>query len=235
LEVSEDYITYFDLAARGALEAFLVARYEMFLNVYYHKTVRSVEIMLVKMIKAADTFFNFTKFSTPEEYLQLDDESLIVQIRRINPKESEEAREALKLIERLDSRTLYKSAFEKVLHTQDRFVSKILTKRKVRESIEEEIASSAGIPPEEIIVDVPTLPSIPYNPNQLNPMEIRIFELVDGKRMLHNLSAYSNIAETMKVYLDVIRVYTSDQYRTVVGRAAREIFRELPDTALIHM
>jgi hypothetical protein len=53
--------------------------------------------------------------------------------------------------------------------------------------------------------------------------------------MLHNLSAYSNIAETMKVYLDVIRVYTSDQYRTVVGRAAREIFRELPDTALIHM
>ena len=114
-------------------------------------------------------------------------------------------------------------------------VSKILTKRKVRESIEEEIASSAGIPAEEIIVDVPTLPSIPYNPNQLNPMEIRIFELVDGKRILHNLSEYSNIAEMMKVYLDVIRVYTSEKYRTEVGRAAREIFRELPDTALIHM
>jgi HD superfamily phosphohydrolase len=235
LEVSKDYLTYFDLAARGALEAFLVARYEMFLNVYYHKTVRSVEVMLVKMITAADSILNFTNFSTPEEYLQLDDESLIARIREINPKDSEEAFEAIKLVKNLDSRILYKSAFEKVLHTQDRFVSKILTKRKVRESIEEEIASSAGVPPEEIIVDVPTLPSIPYNPNQLNPMEIRIFELIDGKRVLHNLSEYSNIAEMMKGYLDVIRVYTSNKYRTEVGRAAREIFRELPDTALIHM
>ena len=235
LEVSKDYLTYFDLAARGALEAFLVARYEMFLNVYYHKTVRSVEIMLVKMITAADSILNFTAFSTPEEYLQLDDESLISRIRKINPKDSKEAYEAIKLVKNLDSRILYKSAFEKVLHTQDRFVSKVLTKRKVRESIEEEIASSAGVPPEEIIVDVPTLPSIPYNPNQLSPMEIRIFELVDGERILHNLSEYSNIAEMMKGYLDVIRVYTSNQYRTEVGRAAREIFRELPDTALIHM
>ena len=235
LEVSKDYLTYFDLAARGALEAFLVARYEMFLNVYYHKTVRSVEVMLVKMITAADSILNFTNFSTPEEYLQLDDESLIARIREINPKDSEEAFEAIKLVKNLDSRILYKSAFEKVLHTQDRFVSKVLTKRKVRESIEEEIASIAGVPPEEIIVDVPTLPSVPYNPNQLDPMEIRIFELVDGKRVLHNLSEYSNIAEMMKGYLDVIRVYTSNQYRTKVGRASREIFRELPDTALIHM
>jgi hypothetical protein len=235
LEVSEDHITYFDLAARGALEAFLVARYEMFLNVYYHKTVRSVEIMLVKMITAADSILNFTDFSTPDEYLKLDDASLITEIRKINSNDSEEAYEAAKLVKRLDSRILYKSAFEKVLHTQDKFVSKILTKRKVRHSIEEEIAESANVPPEEIIVDVPTLPSIPYNPNQLNPMEIRIFELIDGKRQLHNLSEYSNIAEMMKVYLDVIRVYTSDQYRTEVGRASREIFRELPDTALIHM
>jgi HD superfamily phosphohydrolase len=43
LEVSEDGFMEFDIAARGALESFLVARYEMFLNVYYHKTVRSVD------------------------------------------------------------------------------------------------------------------------------------------------------------------------------------------------
>ncbi|MHA2265437.1 MAG: HD domain-containing protein, partial [Candidatus Thorarchaeota archaeon] len=46
LEVSDDLTLEFDIAARGALEAFLVARYHMFLNVYYHKTVRSVEVML---------------------------------------------------------------------------------------------------------------------------------------------------------------------------------------------
>jgi len=235
LEASDDLVLEFDLTARGALESFLVARYEMFLNVYYHKTVRSVEIMLVKMMNAANSVLNLTGFSTPEEFLVLDDMSLISQIRRIDPTESEDAKEAVTMVRMLDERNLYKSAFEKVLHTEDRFVSKILTKRKVRESIEEEIAETAGVSPDDVIVDVPTLPSVPYNPHQLNPMEIKIFEIIDGKKVQHNLSEYSNIAEMMKVYLDVIRVYTFDEHRQKVGRAAREIFQEVPDAALIHM
>jgi len=235
IEISKDYQMQFDIAARGALESFLVARYEMFLNVYYHKTVRSVEVMLVKLISAADKTLELTSFSTPEEFLELDDMSLISRVRGINPSESEDAKEAARMVNLLDSRTLYKSAFEKVIHTQDRFVSKILTKSKVRESIQEEIASVAGVNHDEVIVDVPTLPSVPYNPHQLNPMEIGIFEIVDGKRVPHNLSEYSNIAEMMKTYLDVIRVYTFDKNRVKVGRAAREVFQEVPDTALIHM
>ena len=207
----------------------------MFLNVYYHKTVRSVEVMLVKLIDAADKVLDLTSFSSPEDFLELDDMSLISRIRSIDPLESEEAKEAAKMINLLDSRVLYKSAFEKVIHTQDRFVSKILTKSKVRESIQDEIAELAGVNRDEVIVDVPTLPSVPYNPHQIDPMEIGIFEIVDGKRVPHNLSEYSNIAEMMKTYLDVIRVYTFEKHRVEVGRAAREVFQEVPDTALIHM
>jgi hypothetical protein len=191
--------------------------------------------MLIKLMNAADTVLGLTSFSTPEEFLALDDMSLISRIRRIDPSESESAREAVTMVNMLDSRILYKSVFEKVLHTEDRFVSRILTKRKVRESIQEEIAASAGIQPDEVIVDVPTLPSVPYNPHQLNPMEIKIFERFEGKKISHNLSEYSNIAEMMKVYLDVIRVYTFNRHRTKVGHAARKIFEELPDAALIHM
>ena len=235
LEVSDDLILEFDIAARGALEAFLVARYEMFLNVYYHKTVRSVEVMLVKLMNVADSVLGLTEFSTPEEFLKLDDMSLISRIRKIDPTESDDAKEAVKMVNMLDSRVLYKSVFEKVLHTEDRFVSKILTKRRVRESIQDEIAALAGVPADEVIVDVPTLPSVPYNPHQLNPMEIRIFEMIDSKKVSHNLSDYSNIAEMMKVYLDVIRVYTFDRNRKEVGKAAREVFQEVPDAALIHM
>ncbi|MHA2025005.1 MAG: HD domain-containing protein [Candidatus Thorarchaeota archaeon] len=235
IEISKEYQMQFDIAARGALESFLVARYEMFLNVYYHKTVRSVEVMLVKLINAADNTLKLTSFSTPEEFLELDDMSLISRIRNIDPSESEDAAEAVKMVDLLDSRVLYKSAFEKVLHTQDRFVSKILTKSKVRESIQEEIASIAGVEKEEVIVDVPTLPSVPYNPHQLDPMEISIFEIIEGKRIPHNLSDYSNIAEMMKTYLDVIRVYTFDKNRVKVGKAARAVFQEVPDTAMIHM
>jgi HD superfamily phosphohydrolase len=235
IEISKDYQMQFDINARGALESFLVARYEMFLNVYYHKTVRSVEVMLVKLITAADNTLELTSFSSPEEFLELDDMSLISRVRSIDPSESEDAKEARKMVNLLDSRVLYKSAFEKVLHTQDQFVSKILTKRKVRESIQEEIASLAGVEEDEVIVDVPTLPSIPYNPHQLDPMEINIFEIIDGERVPHNLSDYSNIAEMMKVYLDVIRVYTFDKNRKKVGKAAREVFQEVPDAAMIHM
>ena len=139
------------------------------------------------------------------------------------------------MMEMLDSRILYKSAFEKVLHTEDRFVSKVLTKKRVRESIQDEIAELAKVPSEDVIVDVPTLPSVPYNPHQIDPMEISIFELIEGKRVSRKLSEFSNIAQMMKVYLDVIRVYTFDRHRTKVERAAREIFQEVPDAALIHM
>ena len=132
IEITKSLEMQFDLAARGALEAFLVARYEMFLNVYYHKTVRSVEVMLIQLINAADHVLNLTTFSTPEEFLLLDDMSLVSRIRRIDPKESEYAKEASKMMNLLDSRVLYKSAFEKVLHTEDRFVSKLLTKKRVR-------------------------------------------------------------------------------------------------------
>ncbi|TFF87057.1 HD domain-containing protein [Candidatus Thorarchaeota archaeon] len=235
VDASDDYTIQFDIAARGALESFLVARYEMFLNVYYHKTVRSVEVMLVKLMTSADAALSLTSFEEPEDFLLLDDISLISRVRRLDPSLSPEAAEAVRMVKMLDSRTLYKSAFEKVLHTQDRFVSKILTKRKVRASIEEEIAESADVPVEDVIVDVPTLPSVPYNPHQLDPMEIGIFEIIDGKKVSQNLSEYSNIAEMMKGYLDVIRVYTSDANRHKVGRAAREIFQEVPTAALIHM
>ena len=235
LDVSSDYQLHFDIAARGALEAFLVARYEMFLNVYYHKTVRSVEVMLVKLIHAADNILKLTSFKTPEEFLRLDDMSLVSMVREIDPSESEDAKEASHMMNLLDSRILYKSVFEKVLHTSDRFVSKVFTNQKVRASIEEEIASIAGVENHDVIVDVPTLPSVPYNPHQLDPMEIAIFETIDGKKVPRNLSDYSNIAEMMKGYLDVIRVYTFEKNRAKVGRAAREVFQEVPDTALIHM
>ena len=235
LDISKEKTLEFDLAARGSLEAFLVARYEMFLNVYYHKAVRSVEVMLVKLMHAADKSLNLTGFSTPEEFLILDDVSLVSQIRGLDPSESEDAKEAVRIVNLLDERVLYKSAFEKVLHTEDRFVSKILTKKDVRESIQNEIASNVNIAPEEVIVDVPTLPSVPYNPYQVNPMEIRVFEIIEGKKVSHNLSDYSNIADMMRGYFDVIRVYTSDKHRIKVGRAAREIFQEVPETALIHM
>jgi hypothetical protein len=66
-------------------------------------------------------------------------------------------------------------------------------------------------------------------------MEIGIFEVIEGRKVYHNLSEYSNIGQMMKVYLDVIRVYTTSQHRAKVGRAAREIFQEVPDAALIHM
>lgn len=235
VEISEDFEMYFDIAARGALESFLVARYEMFLNVYYHKTVRSVEVMLIKLIAAADRVLNLTAFTTPEEFLALDDMSLVSRIRRIDPSESDDAQEASRMMEMLDSRILYKSAFEKVLHTEDRFVSKVLTKKRVRESIQDEIASIAKVPSDEVIVDVPTLPSVPYNPHQIDPMEINIFEVIEGTRIPRKLSEFSNIAQMMKVYLDVIRVYTFDRHRAKVGRAAREIFQEVPSAALIHM
>ncbi|MFP4006165.1 MAG: HD domain-containing protein, partial [Candidatus Hadarchaeia archaeon] len=49
-----------DKKALSALEAFMIARYEMFMNVYYHHTVRAADIMLKKAMKNVDEILGLT-------------------------------------------------------------------------------------------------------------------------------------------------------------------------------
>ncbi|MEM3394169.1 MAG: hypothetical protein QXY79_03895, partial [Candidatus Methanomethylicia archaeon] len=79
---------------------------------------------------------------------------------------------------------------------------------------------------ERVFIDLPTLPSIPYSPKQIDPMEVYTFEEIDNTKVLRRLSEISNIASVLKGYVDVLRVYTFPEYREEVKKASTKIFGE---------
>jgi len=87
-----------------------------------------------------------------------------------------------------------------------------------------------------VVVDVPTLDSIPYYPREIDPMEIPVFTTTSsGGKELVQLSRYSRLINVLKGYVDIIRVYTSQEHRAKVEKASEEVFKTLPFSAQISM
>lgn len=240
MEVIDDDIAI-DKKALSALETFMIARYEMFLNVYYHHSVRAAEIMLRSAMNHAREILGLTTFDNIEEFLQLDDAHVISGLRTLDPgkyqgdqrKEAEIARETFQELER---RELLKQAYEKEVHLREEYVATLLSDESVRRKKENEIAEEAGVNPEKVTVDVPTIASMPYYPRQIDPTEVPVFEeSVNGKKKLVPLSKHSQLVNVLKGYIDIIRVYTSPDLREEVGKAAEKVFEQLPLSAQVSM
>lgn len=230
-----------DKKALSALETFMIARYEMFLNVYYHHSVRAAEIMLRKAMDHAREFLGLTTFDDIEQFLKFDDAHVVSGLRNLDPLEykgedRERAEVAKETFERLSRRELIKAAYEREVHIEDEYVAKLLGDESVRHQKELEIAEKANLDSEEVTVDVPTLASMPYYPREIDPKEVPVFEVLsDGEKELVPLSQHSRLVNVLKGYVDLIRVYTIPEHRETVGKAARQIFKELPFSAQVSM
>ncbi len=211
-----------------ALEAFIIARYEMFKAVYFHRTVRSAEVMLLKAMDYAKDELGLLSFKTPEEFLLLDDSWVLVKLRELSRDPSKQTTEELKMAakyyEMLEARKLLKCAYEAIMHIRDPLMANILMKVDVRRRLEEEIAEKAKIDPSLVILDLPTVPSIPYTPRQLEPFEIPVFEIDEqGRKVRRRIHEISHLVSVLRGYMDVARVYTFPEHRSAVAKAAREV------------
>ncbi len=231
-----------DLKALYAIEAFMIARYEMFLAVYYHHAVRAAEILLNKAMDYVHDMIGLTSFNNVEEFLKIDDAYVITQLRDLNPKgmtnplKQRSVEKAKLLMKMLDSRKLLKVAYQRDVHIKDHYVAKLLSDKAVRHNKEREIAELAKVGDEDVVVDVPTLDSIPYYPREIDPMEVPVFRMnSDGQKELVKLSQYSRLINVLKGYVDIIRVYTLPEKRANVERASKEVFKTLPFSAQISM
>jgi HD superfamily phosphohydrolase len=230
-----------DLKALYALEAFMIARYEMFLAVYYHHAVRAAEILLHKAMDYAHELAGLTTFKDVDEFLKMDDAYVTTKLRELEPRDFDQAErhlveKAKNMMNRLDARELLKSAYQRDVHIRDPYVAKLLGDEAVRHQKEVEIAGLAGVDPEDVVVDVPTLDSIPYYPREIDPMEVPVVRITgEGEKELVQLSQYSRLINVLKGYVDIIRVYTLTEHRTKVERAAADVFKTLPFAAQISM
>ncbi|MFX1420649.1 MAG: HD domain-containing protein [Promethearchaeota archaeon] len=217
-----------DLTALSALEAFLLARFESFKSIYFHKTSRAVQIMIADALEKAKEELNFLNIHEPEDYLKWDDYTTWTMLKN--------SRASSDIINNLCNRKLLKVAYEQTSHVKEEIFPTIVTKDKVRLQIEEEIADIAKIDSDKVWIDVPNLPSVPYRHSiHFEPMEIPVFQRTrDGKKITRRITEISNVIRVLKGFLNIVRVYTSDDKREIVAKAAEKVFG-IPSSAKISM
>jgi len=218
-----------DVAASYALEAFIIARYEMFKAVYFHRTVRGAEIMVIRAMDYANDKLGLTKFKVPDDYLQLDDSSVLLRLLSLKDEKEKKLNVAYNLANMFNDRQLFKCAYEMIIHRRDEFFTSILSREEIRNQIAKEMSEKTGVDPDYLVIDVPTVPSVPYYPMQRRQADIPIFhKQPDGSKTVQSLSEISHLVDTLKGYMDVIRVYTTSQYREKVREIADETFGRQP-------
>ena len=216
-----------ELGALSALEAFMIARIESFKSIYFHRVGRAGQIMLAMAMEKANEELGLTAFKTPEEYLAMDDYTVWSALKKCEKSKP--------IIDDLERRRILKCAYERTFYEKDALVSNIFGREAYRRQVQDEIAREAGVEPEAVIIDVPTVPSVPYHHAVLTEsMEIPVFSRSQsGEKTLQRLSEISKIFETLKGFINILRVYTDETNRERVEQATVKILGKIPTTAKI--
>jgi HD superfamily phosphohydrolase len=209
-----------DGTAVATLESFLLARFESFRTIYFHRASRAVQIMLVRALEAARDELHLLDLDRPEDFLRLDDYKVWTELK--------ECKNSRKIMKDLETRRLLKCAYEHTIFSSEGKLSDVISNEGVRTDIEKEIARKAKIAGGEVTIDAPTLPSVPYHSiAESQPMDIPVFKhLPNGKKEIVPLSDASRIVGVLQTFMNVVRVYTKEPYRSRVEIAARQILGE---------
>lgn len=220
MDVLDDNLAV-DMTAISALETFILARVESFRSIYFHKVARAAQIMIsMAMERAKEEFPVIINFNSPDDFLDLDDYRVWAMLK--SSKESEH------IIRKLERRDLLKVAYSKTFHVKDEFLQSIFMNETIRRNLEREIAELADVNTEDVIIDVPTVPSVPYGPSfGSETPEIPIFSRTrDGRKVPERLSEVSTVITALKGFMNIIRIYTWKELRDKVAAAAEKIFGE---------
>jgi HD superfamily phosphohydrolase len=216
-----------DLGALSALESFIIARVESFRSIYFHRVGRAAQIMLSMAMEKANKQLGLTNFETPEEYMAMDDYTVWTMLRNCE--------ESKPIIRDLENRKMLKCAYEKTFYERDTVISNIFSRETHRRQLQEEIAKKAKVETDKIVIDVPTVPSVPYHHSALlEPMEIPAFyKTLEGEKIPQRLSQISRIYEVLRGFINILRVYTDEKNREEVSNAAEQVLGEIPASAKI--
>jgi HD superfamily phosphohydrolase len=216
-----------DLGALSALESLIVARIESFKSIYFHRVGRAAQIMLAIALEKANKELGLIDFKTPEEYLGMDDYTVWTALKK--------CKKSSEIIKNLERRKMLKCAYEMTFYEKSTMVSNIFGREVYRRQLQEEIAQRAKVEAEAVIIDLPTVPSVPYHHSILmEPMEIPAFYRTPrGDKISQRLSEISKIFDTLKGFINILRVYTDEKNREKVADAASRILGRIPSSAKI--
>ncbi len=213
-----------DNAALYAFEALLIARYEMFKAVYFHKTVRAAELMLVHSMTLADEVLHLTDLSEMNRYLELTDEIVLQKLTNLDG-DTTNLREARRLASDFRNRKLIKCVFERTIQRKDRSVEQLFGKSRMRNQVVLDLAEKASVDPIHIYLDVPTTPSVPYTSSREALHSITL--VYDDAKKMHSKTVPIEdlpLVGSIAGFVDILRVYTGAEDRERVAKATTALF-----------
>jgi HD superfamily phosphohydrolase len=219
LEVSKNRLAI-NRSALNSLESMLISRYEMFKAVYFHKTVRSAEVMLLRSMISADEALGLTNTSL-HNYLALTDEATLERLCTLSGKYAFSG----KMAQDYRDRRLLKSVYEKFLHKRDRQ----RMDRKALEALSSHIADVAGVNSNYVFVDVSRAPSMPLTPSKEEMYSVLV---VDKDRVYEMPVSEIPLVESISGFFDMLRVYTTAENRDKVERVIKKV---LGDQGILNM
>jgi len=200
-------------------ETMMISRYQMFKAVYFHKTVRAGEVMLLESMYLAEEELGLSSTSL-NEYLKLTDEVILSKLLNL-PERNSKLRIAKKIATDYLNRNLFKSVFEVSI------IGNAITKKRMQ-SIREEVSKKSKVDINEIFVDSSNTPSIPLSPSKKESKSIIILER-DGVKVTAKEIPISDIrlVSVMSGFMKILRVYTPVKNRKKVEIAAKSILNDL--------
>jgi HD superfamily phosphohydrolase len=202
-------------SALYSFESMLISRYEMFKAVYFHKTVRSAEVMLLHSMRLANEQLNLTDTSL-DNYLNLTDDSTLEKVQSLKTNEV-----AVRLITDYRSRRLLKCVYEKFLHKHDEIYKKMDT--RALHDLASQIAENARVEENSVFVDASRASSMPLTPTK---KEICSILLVDKERAYETPISEIPLIDSVTGFLDMLRVYTTLKNREVVEQSVKRVLGE---------
>ena len=208
-----------DKSALVNFETMLISRYQMFKAVYFHKTVRAGEVMLLESMDLAEEELNLTSMIL-DDYLQLSDDVILSKLLNL-PEHNSKLKAAKKIATDYQNRNLFKSVFELAL------TGGAIGKKRL-DDIRGEISKVSKVNIDEIFVDSSNTPSIPLSPSKKESKSIILLEEDNNKTKAKEIQI-SNIqlVSVMSGFMKILRVYTPAKNRKKVEIAAKSILGDL--------
>lgn len=208
-----------DKSALYSFESMMISRYQMFKAVYFHKTVRSAEVMLIQSMLLADGELGLAT-DDMEKYVHMTDEFVISNLVSLEPKNADLQR-ARQLAIEYQERKLLKCVYEKI------FTRPRMGKINPAE-LQRDIAKRARVDECEVFIDISKTPSIPLSPSKKESQSIILTtKKGEGPKESYELPISEiPLVSAISGFMDILRVYTRQHFRKKVEMAANGILGE---------
>lgn len=203
-------------SALYSFESMMHSRYQMFKAVYFHKTVRSAEVMLLESIRLAYDELGLSSMNL-DDYIELTDDYMLSKLVSL-PTHTSELKRAQQYAKDYQNRELFKCVFERILTKKDE-----ISKLKISQ-LKSELSKKSRIDENEIFVDSSITPSIPLSPSKKESKSLILISRYNNKISAKEIPiSQLPLVSTMSGFMNILRVYTLRKNRKKVEIAAKSI------------